>query len=252
MNKKLIAFVDTLPGWLTVPEGTFLENAAKTTKKLDGVIVEIGSFCGKSAIWLSQGRSTVYAIDPHKGNVGDGEKYPPTYEMFVDNLKKANVDEYVMPLVKTSEKAAKGWKKKIKVLFIDGLHDLKNANQDFTLWSKHVVDGGIVAVHDSHKRWCGSETMALRKIVLSPKFNKIGTVDSITYGVKGKSSFIQTIQKVVKAFSIIAVVYANRFKILIVHGPEIITKTLRKTYKHRLQSFFMPFTMMPLTTGITL
>lgn len=225
MNKRLIAYVDKLPGWLTTPEGAFLESAAKTTKKLDGVIVEIGSFCGKSTIWLSQGKSKIYAIDPHKGNVGDGQKYPPTFHSFLKNIKTAGADKYIEPIVKPSEHAAKGWKQNIKVLFIDGLHDETNATLDFKLWSKHVVDGGVIAVHDSYKRWCGSEKMAIKKILLSNGFNKVGAVDSITYGIKGKSTFIQSIQRTLNAIYLIANVYANRFKIVILHAPEIVSKT---------------------------
>lgn len=243
MNKKLIAFVDKLPGWLTTSEGSFLEQAAKTTKKLDGVIVEIGSFCGKSTIWLSQGKSKIFAIDPHKGNVGDGEKYPPTFTAFLKNIKTAEADKYIEPIVKPSEKAAKGWKQQIKVLFIDGLHDEFNATRDFNLWSKHVVDGGIIAIHDSYKRWCGSEKMAIKKILLSNGFSKVGAIDSITYGVKGKSTGMQKVKRSLTAMHLIGNVYLNRLKILFIHGPEIISKSIKGNINQQLQALILTTSM---------
>ncbi len=226
MNKKLLAYVSKLPGWLSTSEGSFLEQSTKRTEKLDGSVVEIGSFCGKSTIWLAQGKNKVYAIDPHKGNVGENEKYPPTYRKFIKNLQTAHVRTSVVPLVKTSEEAAAKWNKKIKVLFIDGLHDEKNAKQDFDLWSKHVVNGGVIAIHDSFKRWCGSEKIAVKMIINSPHFYKIGAVGSIVYGIKGKGTALQNIQKFFNRTILLTAIYLNRFKITVFNFPKIIKTQL--------------------------
>ena len=222
MNKKLIAYVSKIPGWLSTSEGSFLEQSSKKTERLEGAVVEIGSFCGKSTIWLAQGKNEVYAIDPHKGNVGEDEKYPATYKTFIKNLKTAHVDKTVIPLVKTSEEAAKKWNKKIKVLFIDGLHDEKNAKQDFDLWSKHLVNGGVIAIHDSFKRWCGSEKVAIKYIINSSQFYKIGTVGSITYGIKGKGNLLDYIQKSFYRLFLLVNIYSNRLKIVLFNLPQII------------------------------
>ena len=42
-----------IPGWLADNEGIFLYNAAKSCTK--GEIVEIGSWKGKSTVWLAEG-----------------------------------------------------------------------------------------------------------------------------------------------------------------------------------------------------
>jgi hypothetical protein len=198
MTQKIVHFIESIQGWLSIAEGRYLANAVKVTNHLPGVIVEIGSYCGKSTIWLAQEKKKVYAIDPHEGEISRDEKIkrPASYKTFLKNLKKAQVFHNVQPIVKTSEQAAKTWEKQIRVLFIDALHDEKNASQDFKLWSSHVVDGGIIAIHDSFMKWCGSEKVAVRKIVLSPDYYKIGYVDSIIYGVKGKG----TIQDIYKKF----------------------------------------------------
>jgi predicted O-methyltransferase YrrM len=189
MNKKYIDFVTDIPGWLTNAEGTFLEQASRKTDHLEGVVVELGSFQGKSTIWLAQARKPVYAIDPHKGYVAKTMKFPETFYKFKENIIKARVADTITPIRKTSIDAAKEWNRPIRVLFIDALHDEKNALRDYKIWSKFVVDGGIIAIHDSFLRWCGSEKVAQKYIVNGNSFHKIGFSGSILYGRKGKRGF---------------------------------------------------------------
>jgi predicted O-methyltransferase YrrM len=63
-----------VPGWLTDAEGELLFNLAKSCSG-KGVIVEIGSWKGKSTIWMARGSQAghgvkIYAIDPHEGDSG--------------------------------------------------------------------------------------------------------------------------------------------------------------------------------------
>ncbi|MGI8420392.1 MAG: class I SAM-dependent methyltransferase [Candidatus Levyibacteriota bacterium] len=198
-----------------------METIVLRTEKRKGEIVEIGSFCGKSTICLAQSLGRVYAVDPHKGNVGDGLTFASTFASFKKNIKFAKVADKILPVVSTSEDAAKKWNKKIRALFIDGLHDYEHAEQDFDLWSKYVVDGGIVAVHDSFLRWCGSEKMALQKIVLSKDFYKIGVVGSITYGIKGKGNLFSKIEKKLVQTYILFAVHLNHLRIVLMNLPEL-------------------------------
>lgn len=191
MRKQLLSFVQSIPGWLTKHEGMLLEILAKEQSALGGVIVEIGSYCGKSTIWLAQSGERVYAVDPHKGNVSGG-KTKPTLKAFKKNIAKAGADN-VIAVVKMSKAAARNWNQPIKLLFIDGLHDEKNARQDFTLWNRFVVEGGIVAMHDAFCGWPGAGIVARKYIVNSPEFRSIGIVGSIIFGIKGKPSLLDTI-----------------------------------------------------------
>lgn len=235
MNKKILKFVNEVPGLLSIDEGVFLENAAKSTEKLKGVLVEIGSFCGKSTIFLAQSKNKIYSVDPHKGFVEPGMVYPGTYKKFIKNIRDAGVYSRIVPLVNTSKGAAKNWNKKIKFLFIDGLHDDKNAMMDFALWSRHLIDGGIVAVHDSFLRWCGSEKVAVSKIVNSPDFYKIGFSGSMIYGVKGKGSVLNRLNKLFMQIIILTAIYLNRLGIVIFHLPSILKQKIstRTTGSHR-------------------
>lgn len=195
MNHDIYTLIRTIPGWLTKHEGEFLEKAVSSLHSTNGAIVEIGSYCGKSTIWLASSGETIYAIDPHKGNLSGG-KTRPTLAQFKANLKKTGVYKNIVAIVKTSENASKKWKRPIKMLFIDGLHDEVHASEDYRLWSSMVVDGGIIAMHDAFCGWEGAGDVAMKKIVYGPQYSEIGTVGSIMYGVRGRMTTSRFIKKV--------------------------------------------------------
>ena len=129
----------------------------------DGEIVEIGSFMGKSTCWLamgakSVGREKVTAIDHFEGSpehqagarceVETIVEEGTTFNRFLEHIKAMAVDDYVQPIVASSEEAATNWDKPIRLLFIDGDHSYEQSKKDFELWSPFVVPGGVVAFHD--------------------------------------------------------------------------------------------------------
>lgn len=107
--KKITSRIE---GWLTDDEGKFLYCAARNcTGK--GAIVEIGSWKGKSTVFIgkgseSAGKIKIYAIDPHIAG---------TYEEFKRNIKNAELNDIVIPVVKTSEEAAKDFTEPIEFIF---------------------------------------------------------------------------------------------------------------------------------------
>lgn len=207
--------VKKIPGWLSVNEGFFLKKAVKITKNLKGEVVEIGSYHGKSTIWLAQEVKRVFAIDPHEGLLtSQKDKGRPSYRSFLANLKKAGVLKRVVSIVKTSAEVARDWNKGIKVLFIDGLHDEKSASQDFKLWGKHLVNGGIIALHDAFCGWVGPEKVALKQIVFSNRYCEVGVVGSIIYGIKGRANLLLRIDKLRHQFFISQALKLNRVKII--------------------------------------
>ena len=88
--------VEDVPGWLTRSEGKLLFNLAKSCAGR-GVIVEIGSWKGKSTIWLAKGsqagqNAKVYAIDPHAGTSEHRRQGKiSTFEEFERNISQAGV-----------------------------------------------------------------------------------------------------------------------------------------------------------------
>ena len=92
--KPLIADV---PGWLTDEEGEALYELARACTGR-GVIVEIGSWKGKSTVCLGLGSRAgasipVYAVDPHADyRFGD----------FKNNVERAGITELVRPVASLS------------------------------------------------------------------------------------------------------------------------------------------------------
>ena len=155
--------IHRLPGMLTAAEVECLFELGQFNERA-GVIVEIGSWKGKSTAALARGASRVhdekiYAIDPH--GVPPEEGYlQATRDEFLDNIKRAGVEARVVPMIMTSEAAVEGWDKPIRLLWIDGDHRYEPAKLDFTLWEPFLVEGGILAMHDTirkngPKRVCG-------------------------------------------------------------------------------------------------
>jgi glycosyltransferase involved in cell wall biosynthesis len=138
-----------------VPEaaGRFLFLIARTTPG-KGDIVEIGSCFGRSTIYLAEGashsnRNTVWAVDPHTGDIAWDFDGVSTHEVFLRNIRKFGMENRVKPLKMTSRKAAQVWNgTPIRILFIDGWHSYDAVTEDILLWFPHVISGGLIIFDD--------------------------------------------------------------------------------------------------------
>lgn len=174
-------------GWLLKNEINFLYNTAKNCQG-KGVIVEIGSFKGKSTVCLGLGSKDgenvkIYAIDPHMSDLeqklhNNGES---SFQAFSRNIKEAGVDDLITPIVKDSKEAAKEWSQPIEFLWIDGDHSYEGAKADFDLYSPFVVEGGVIAFHDSTQP--DVDRVALESFSKNG-FVDLGLADSITFARK--------------------------------------------------------------------
>jgi predicted O-methyltransferase YrrM len=156
-----------IPGWLTDEEGEALYELARACRG-DGVIVEIGSWKGKSTVCLALGSQAgnsvpVYAIDPHADyRFGD----------FKTNIERAGIAELVRPIASLSQAAAAGFDEPIELLFVDGAHEYDLVLEDFEQWVPKVVDGGSVAFHDT--TWTkGPRKVVGQGIYRSRRFNDV-------------------------------------------------------------------------------
>jgi predicted O-methyltransferase YrrM len=189
VRQELLALTAGVEGWLTVEEGELLYRLARACTG-EGVIVEIGSFKGKSTIWLARGslagaRTRVVAIDPHTGSTEHRHDGAPvwTYDEFLANLHRAGVEEVVRPVVATSAEAAAHFDQPVELLFIDGDHRYEMVRQDFDLWFPKLMEGGYLLMHDTI-RWAGPRRVARESIYRSRNFRHVGFVHSITFGQK--------------------------------------------------------------------
>ena len=186
---------DRIEGLLEEKEGELLYNIAKDCRVEKGVIVEIGSFKGRSTICLGKGskggnQARIYAIDPHMGtSVHKFFKIPQTYDEFKKNIKIAGIDDVVFPIFKTSKEAAKIFHEPIEFLFIDGNHEYENVKLDFLSWYPKVIYGGIIAFHDHI--FFGPRRVIEKYVHMSRHFKVLGIIDSILYAQKVKKSSLK-------------------------------------------------------------
>jgi MMP 1-O-methyltransferase len=166
--------LDDLPGWLTAEEGETLYRLAKACTGR-GVIVEIGSWRGKSTTCLGLGskagnRVPVFAVDPHSEH---------TFGDFSRNMEEAGLTDLVTPVPGRSQELAEGFDEPIELLFIDGAHQYELVNEDFDRWVPKVVEGGVVAMHDT--TWFpGPKRVADERIFKSDRFKDARYVFSST------------------------------------------------------------------------
>lgn len=172
-------------GWLFDHEARLLYNLARD-RSIKGEVVEIGSWKGKSTVVLAlalqeTGGGKVHAIDPHTGNPEHGKVQ--TFEEFKENVRKAGVEANVAPIVKPSKEAAVGWTAPVRLLWIDGNHSYDFVKTDFEVWDPHLVNGGVVAFHDSiHAE--GVSRVLKESLFPSDRYRNIGFVDNIVYAEK--------------------------------------------------------------------
>lgn len=157
--------IETVKGFLDADEGAALYAAALEVAHL-GPCLEIGSYCGKSTVYLGQAcknsGAILYAIDHHRGSEEHqlGEEYhdPQLYDVqfekmdsfreFRHTLARAQLEDVVVPIVAPSALAARHWATPLGMVFIDGGHSMAAALTDYRCWAPHVVRGGLLAIHD--------------------------------------------------------------------------------------------------------
>lgn len=192
--KKITKIAESIDGWVNEAEGEFLFNTAKNCKG-DGVIIEIGSWKGKSTIYLGKGskfgnKVKIYAVDPHTGSSEHKDEYGEvnTFNEFKLNIENAELSDIVIPVVKTSADGSKLLDEPVEFIFIDGSHEYEDAKLDFELWFPKLIEGGIIAFHDSIGSWEGPKKVVEEVIYNSKYFKNVGFVSSVTFGMKVKEN----------------------------------------------------------------
>ena len=156
--------IDKLKGFMPQHEGIALTKWSEKFSSI-GPIMEIGSYCGKSAIYLSKGAilndQLVYTIDHHFGSEEhqikeeyfDSEIFDyknqrvNTLPLLIKNINKVQVKN-IVPIVSNSVDIASKWDAKLGMVFIDGGHSFKAANNDYVSWSTKIKKNGALVIHD--------------------------------------------------------------------------------------------------------
>lgn len=149
-----------------------------------GMIVEIGSFQGKSTVCLGLGAKQagawVYAIDPHEDcQINETTHYGmENHAMLLTNLVLQGVAEIVRVVSIPSMAVNFGWTTAIDLLWIDGSHVFRDVMDDLFMWQRYVKNGKI-ALHDSSGLF-PDVSRALDKFLISGKWKIAQIVDATT------------------------------------------------------------------------
>ena len=162
---KLPINIHRIKGFLAEDEGAALFDSAIKAETF-GPILEIGSYCGKSTVYLGTAAketgNTVFAVDHHRGSeehqIGEGyfdeslydaqRQKVDTFGEFRDTLAQAKLEDTVVPIVAPTKVAAKHWRTPLGLVFIDGGHSMEAALNDYRCWTPHLVTGGYLLIHD--------------------------------------------------------------------------------------------------------
>lgn len=157
-----------------------------------GVIVEIGSFQGKSTVCLGLGAkeisAKVYAIDPHEDEqINDTTHYGmENHAALLKNLVEFGVADVVRVIALPSLFAHRAWghetiwrydrdwvndQPQIDLLWIDGSHEHKDVVNDLWSWRRSMSPNGRIALHDSSGHFPGV-TQAMNEFLADGKFGK--------------------------------------------------------------------------------
>jgi predicted O-methyltransferase YrrM len=165
IDAHLLGLARATKGFMPDDEGAALHAAGLAAARL-GPLLEIGSYCGKSAIYLGAAAraagTVLFTVDHHRGSEEnqpgwewhDPEVVDPesgrmdTLPFFRRAIARAGLEEHVVAVVGRSTTVAAAWRTPVALVFVDGGHAEDVAMADYDAWSPHVLPGGTLAIHD--------------------------------------------------------------------------------------------------------
>ena len=165
----LIEHARAAKGFMPEDEGLLLHRWARE-RLPHGPVLEVGTYCGKSAIYLGAAArevgGTVFTVDHHRGseeNQAGWEHHDPTLvdpelglmdtlPVFRATIADAGLEHEVVAVVGRSTTVAEHWRTPVALLFIDGGHAEEHAQNDYTGFARWVQPGGVLVIHDVFER----------------------------------------------------------------------------------------------------
>ena len=169
MPDDLLSHAQAAKGFMPEDEGAFLHRIARE-RLPHGPALEVGSYCGKSAIYLGAAArevgGTVFTVDHHRGseeNQAGWEHHDPslvdpesglmdTLPTLRRTLERAGLEDQVVAVVGRSTTVSAHWRTPLSLLFIDGGHAEEHAQNDYTGFATWVMPGGALVIHDVFER----------------------------------------------------------------------------------------------------
>ena len=168
MDEALRVKAEAAKGFMPPDEGLALHDAAVEAGGAAGPWLEVGTYCGKSAVYLGAaarqvgGGAVVFTVDHHHGseeNQAGWEHHDPTLidrstgrfdtlPTFRRTIGDAGLEDVVVAVVGESTTVARHWTTPLAFLFIDGGHGRDVAWADYRAWTPKLAPGGTLAIHD--------------------------------------------------------------------------------------------------------
>jgi predicted O-methyltransferase YrrM len=165
MDPALLRAAEAAKGFMPPDEGQALFETAAAYAPV-GPIVEVGTYCGKSTIYLAAAAraysQTVFTVDHHRGSEEHQEGWEyhdtdlvdprtgrlDTLPCFRDTMAAAGLEDEVVAIVGRSPQVARFWRALLGMVFIDGGHTDEAAQADYEGWAPWVTMGGALVIHD--------------------------------------------------------------------------------------------------------
>jgi predicted O-methyltransferase YrrM len=167
-RNELFALAEEAKGFMPSPEGRALyeHGLAAGLHRPGGTWLEVGAWCGKSAIYLGAAAEetscVLYSLDHHHGSEENQAGWEHFDESLVDpadgrlntlpswqrTIAEADLESNVIGLVGPSTVIAEHFDQPLDLLFIDGGHGEDPAWADYQHWSPKLIHGGLLLIHD--------------------------------------------------------------------------------------------------------
>ncbi len=165
MPTDLLVHARAAKGFMPEDEGALLHRYARA-RLPHGPVLEVGTYCGKSAIWLGAAArevgGIVFTVDHHRGseeNQAGWEHHDTslvdaesgrmdTLGVFRRTIARADLEDQVVAIVGRSQTVGSWWSTPLSMLFIDGGHGTEPARADYRVWTPWVMPGGLLVIHD--------------------------------------------------------------------------------------------------------
>ena len=165
MPTDLLVHARAAKGFMPEDEGALLHRCARA-RLPHGPVLEVGTYCGKSAIWLGAAArevgGIVFTVDHHRGseeNQAGWEHHDTslvdaesgrmdTLGVFRRTIARADLEDQVVAIVGRSQTVGSWWSTPLSMLFIDGGHGTEPARADYRVWTPWVMPGGLLVIHD--------------------------------------------------------------------------------------------------------
>ncbi|CAN5415803.1 class I SAM-dependent methyltransferase [soil metagenome] len=172
MPADLLVHATNAKGFMPADEGELLYRVALERAEA-GPLLEVGTYCGKSAIYLGAAvregagsTGVAFTVDHHRGSeenqagwehhdtsLVDAESgLMDTLPVFRRTIEAAGLEKQVVAIIGRSTTVSAHWRTPLSLLFIDGGHAEEHAQNDYSGWAPWIMPGGLLVIHDVFER----------------------------------------------------------------------------------------------------